>query len=62
MTWMPRIVTKSNKYLTTVTNMFPVLTNCLKYGSEYINDRRFHLNNLFWRDILNGYKCFTEKK
>ena len=54
-------MTKSNKHLTTVTIMFPILTNCLKYGSEYINDRRFHINNLFGRDILNGYKCFIEK-
>ena len=47
LTWMRRTVTKSNKYLTTVTNMFPGLTNCLRYGSVYINDRRFHINNLF---------------
>ena len=40
--------------------MFQMLANCLKYGSEYINDRRFHINNLFWRGILNGYKCFIE--
>ena len=45
LTWMLRIVTKSNEYLTTVTNMFPVLTNCLSYGSEYINNRIFHINN-----------------
>ena len=61
LTWMRRIVTKSNKYLTTVTNVFPILNNCLKYGSKYINDRRFYINNLFWRAILNGYKCFIEK-
>ena len=54
-------MTKSNKYLTTVTNMFPVLANCLRYGSEYINGRRVRINNLFRRDFLNCCKCFRER-
>ena len=41
--------------------MFPILGNCIKYGSEYINERRLNINNLFWRDVLNCYKIFADK-
>ena len=54
-------MTKNTKYLDTVINMFPILGNCIKYGSEYINERRLNINNLFWRDVLNCYKKFADK-
>ncbi|MCG7879937.1 MAG: reverse transcriptase family protein [Candidatus Thiodiazotropha endolucinida] len=61
LTWMRRILTKSNKYLETVANMFPDITTCFRYGGAYINERRLNtINNRFWRDVLYCYKSIIE--
>lgn len=61
LTWLRRIILNPTKYLSAVNRIFPVLTECLKFGSAFINERRSNIENKFWCEVLCAYKVFTEK-
>ena len=55
LTWLRRMLITPNKYFTTISRRYPILYDCIKFGSQYLRN-----SNVFWRDILSTYKSFID--
>lgn len=60
LTWLRRILKNTNKYLTTVNELYPFINDCVKYGSAFAEVRRSQSDNKFWRDVIYSFKLFSE--
>ena len=60
LTWLRRMLITPNKYFTTISRRYPILYDCIKFGSQYLTERKLRNINIFWRDILSTYKSFID--
>ena len=60
LTWLRRMLITTNKYFTTISRPYPILYDCIKFGSQYLSERKLRNINVFWRDILSTYKSFID--
>ncbi|MCU7801464.1 MAG: hypothetical protein KZQ70_15365, partial [gamma proteobacterium symbiont of Lucinoma myriamae] len=60
LTWLRRILVNTNKYIATVKELYPVITDCVKFGSTYFDLRRCQIDNQFWKDVAYSIKLFLE--
>ena len=51
LTWLRRMLITPNKYVTTISRRYPILYDCIKFGSQYLTERKLRNINVFWRDI-----------
>ena len=61
-TWIRRMVTKSNKYLNIVSELFPLATCKSNVGSDFVKLQLNKVTKLFWFQAFEGYIKLTEKK
>ena len=55
------MLTTPNKYFTNTLDRYPIILECLKYGSQFITERKMHnIDNNFWKDILTTFKTFID--
>ena len=54
LTWSRRMLTTPKKYFTNTLDRYPIILECLKYGSQFITERKMHnINNNFLKDIYS---------
>ena len=61
LTWLRRILLTKNKYSDFVYANFPCISNCLQYGSKYIDSNNINIDNEFWKDIILSLNVFLDK-
>ena len=61
LTWLKRILLTKNKYSDFVYANFPCISNCLQYGSKYIDSNNINIDNEFWKDIILSLNVFLDK-
>ena len=61
LTWFRRMLTTPNKYFTNTLDRYPIILECLKYGSQFITERKmYNIDNNFWKDIVTTFKTFID--
>ena len=52
LTWFRRMLTTPNKYFANTLIRYPIILECLKYGSQFITEGKLHNVDIFWKDLL----------
>ena len=61
LTWFRQMLATPNKNFTHYLNRYPIILECLKYGSQFITERKLHnIDNNFWKDKLTTFKTFID--
>ena len=61
LTWFRRMLTTPNKYFTNTLDRYPLILECLKYGSQFITERKLHnIDNNFLKNKLTTFKTFID--
>ena len=47
LTWLRRMLISPNKYFTIISRLYQILSDCIKFGSQYLIDRRLRNINVF---------------
>ena len=61
LTWLRRILLKNSRYSDFIQENFPFITDCLQYGSLFIENENIIIDNIFWKDIFLSLKLFFRK-
>ena len=57
-TWIRRMVTKSNKYLNLVSELYPFTINISNFGCDFV---KLQLQICFWFQVFESFIEMTEK-
>ena len=61
LTWLRRILLTKNKYSDFAYANFPCISNCLQYGSKYIDSNNINIDNEFWKYIILSLNVFLDR-
>ena len=50
-----------NKYNDFVHTEFPIIGECLQYGSKYLDSLNINIKNTFWKDVMLSLNPFLDK-
>ena len=60
--WLRRMLFTPNKYFTTTSRRYPILYDCIKFGSQYLTERKLRNIIFFWSDILSSFIDMVKPK
>ena len=55
------MITKSNKYLNLVSELFPFTIGISHFGCDFVNLQLHRVTHLFWFQVFEGFIKLTEK-
>ena len=61
LTWLRRILLKNSSYSDFVLESFLFITDCLQYGSLFIENENIIIDNIFCKDIFLRLTLILEK-